>query len=230
MRATDFVNLLDKVNDKYILEAAEYKSNKKQHWIIKWKAIAACFLIVAVIGGIIPFLNKAYISPFIISAYAYEGDAVGSELSEKEAVPVSVFQTSSGLNCFVFSSNKLKDTSSSAPTISIINTDDYAKNIGEILGLTPKAGQSYYIYVIEDTAEPPHSFSLYLPDEENNKVCQYNVSITESNGDYVAKLLNMGTHEITEEHIGQYISEKGMYVFDENGEIVFVGSHPSKED
>ena len=42
MRAADFVNLLDKVNDKYILEAAEYKSNKKQHWIIKWKAIAAC--------------------------------------------------------------------------------------------------------------------------------------------------------------------------------------------
>lgn len=29
MRAADFVNLLDKVNDKYILEAAEYKSNKK---------------------------------------------------------------------------------------------------------------------------------------------------------------------------------------------------------
>ena len=61
MRAADFVNLLDKVNDKYILEAAEYKSNKKQHWIIKWKAISAGLRIFAVICGIIPIFDKAYI-------------------------------------------------------------------------------------------------------------------------------------------------------------------------
>ncbi len=63
MNAKLFADAMNRIDDRYILEALHYKKKKTSHTLIRWCSLAACACVIAVIGVVTVFHNAGSRKP-----------------------------------------------------------------------------------------------------------------------------------------------------------------------
>ena len=185
MNAKDFSNAIGEVGEKYVTEAITYQHKRKRHSWIKWIAAAACVCLV--LSGIFPlFHNQPGVSPFVLTAYAVESDNSISAaiMQEGASVPISLFETDSGIKGFVFSYDNTEPEQSSS--ISVMTDGTFPGVVNEIVGLDLNKDSHYLFYVPDQTQAAP--YSLMIPHLENDMVCEFHISIDETDSGYIATI------------------------------------------
>lgn len=199
MKVPKVANALNYLDDDLISDAIEYKP--KQHrffrWT-KWKTAAACLILITVVMGIFPMLNKPTISPFVLTAYALEADSSvsASTMAQGEPIPVSLFETTNGLKGFVFS----YDAPDPAQPASVVIIDGSSmvsseERINEISKLEAEQGKVYIYHILPEGATAPYSLPAFITDMENNMVYQFNIVVKESENGYSAELLEVAQYQ-----------------------------------
>lgn len=186
MNANKFSDAMGELGEKYIMEAAVYQGKRTRRIFVKWASFAACLMVVAMVFGIIPLLNNQPASPFVITAYAMDGEVVGYEMTEGECVPISMLKTESGVMCFVFSTDMEDPNAPSSG--SILTVGDYSNVIEEIAALIAENGKNYYIFVPGENETAPFYFPVDITDMEKQKIYMNNLIIEETNDSYTATL------------------------------------------
>ena len=184
------------ISAEYIEKAADFhvtKKSKKIRWG-KWIAAAACVCLV-LMGILQPFTKQPGSSPFVLTAYALDNHNSLSSIvmQEGESVPVSLFETESGLKGFVFS-HDCGDTGQSG-AIAIMSEGDNAASIDEIVGLATEQGKQYYFFIPAEGKAAPYSLSLFITDEHTNTVGQLTIVIEQNEDGYTARIDELTTHE-----------------------------------
>lgn len=197
MKLPKIANAMNYLDDDLISDAEKYKPQQRERHFFqwtKWRTIAACFLILALISGIIPFVNAPQTFPFVITAYAMENETVGNTMKQGKGVPVTMFQTTTGITGFVFSCDN--PDPNVTPSTSIISSGtNYSDKIGEITGISTDPTQNYYIFIPPENHAAPYSFPIFVSDVENEIVYQYNLEIKESDNGYIAELVEVSKME-----------------------------------
>lgn len=188
MNANKFSDAMGELGEKYIIEAAVYQGKRTRRIFVKWASFAACLMVVAMVFGIIPLLNNQPASPFVITAYAMDGEVVGYEMTEGECVPISMFQMSGGLKGFVFSQEN--PNKGQTASISIISNGNYGERIEEIVGIATDPAQNYLVYIPGEAEQQPYSMFVTNLDAEENKVYEFAVSISQEGETYYAELVS----------------------------------------
>lgn len=191
-----------------IVEAMNYIDDDLVSWTVEYRRVplfarlfrkpflkaCACFLVIALAFGVAFFWGEngnVATSQFVVTAYAVspdDGNEITNTLEKGKQVPISKFETESGLSGFVISYNKLDDSLPSS--ITIIATDNSSQNrITEISGIANDPTQNYYFYVPGENEIEPYTLPLLLTDTETNLICQYMVTITQIDGNYYAELV-----------------------------------------
>lgn len=199
MKVPRVSNSLNYLDDDLISEAIEYKP--KQHrffrWT-KWKTVAACLALIAVVMGVFPMFNQPTISPFVLTAYALEGDngISASTMTEGEHIPVSLFETENGLKGFVFSYDAPNPTQPASVLIRDMSSPIISgESINEIAGFEVEQGKIYIYYILAADATAPYNLPTFITDMENDMVYQFNIVIEESDNGYTAELLEVTQYE-----------------------------------
>ena len=199
MKVPRVANSLNYLDDDLISEAMEYKPkpHRFSRWM-KWKTIAACLALIAVVIGILSVFNQPTISPLVLTAYALEGDdsISASVMTEGEYIPVSLFETETGLRGFVFS----YDASDPTQPASVLIRDMHSpitsgERINEIVGFEAEQGKIYIYYILAEGAAAPYNLPTFITDMENDVVYQFNIVIEESGNAYTAELLEVAQYE-----------------------------------
>ena len=204
-RAVEAMQYLD---DDLISEAIEFHRVPLHTRLFRNPFIkaCACFLAVTLILILTFFRDEdgnAISSPFILTAYASseDGSATATVLEKQKQLPISRFETSTGLTGFVFSSNKTDNTQPSS--IAIISAGNSDEQIEKIVGIITDPTQNYYIYIPEENEVEPYVFSIFISDEKTNSVYQYKITITQNNGSYYV--------ELSEENIIERITRQTLF-------------------
>ena len=194
MKAGKFSDALGEIDISYVEEVVNYNaaSRRKRNF---WKAMAACAAVVLVIISIFPLLKKGEENAgFVLVAYAAENNIiVENELQVGISVPVSFFETESGLRGFVFAYNKSnpRDVSS----VSVMTEGEFPGIIDEIVGLELDKDKNYTLYIPEQGKEFPYSFMIPYTDEAANKVIFCYLLVEEAENGYSAVIERMEEFE-----------------------------------
>lgn len=101
MKSEKFSDALGEINISYVEEVVNYKATSGWKRNL-WKIMAAYAAVVLIVISIFPILKKEENTGFVLVAYAAEDNTiVENELQEGISVPVSFFETESGLKCKV---------------------------------------------------------------------------------------------------------------------------------
>lgn len=194
---------MEYIDDDLVSGAVTYTRQKRKWWT-NWKAIAACVAVVAVVFGVIPFLNNGTNapdgSPFVLTAYAAGIDNTVSavELKEGENIPVSFFEANNGLKGFVFSYKA--DKPQNHISLSIM-TDGAQTTISQqieaINGLELSKENIYVFYIPKQDQPAPYSVPLTMEDEASNTLALLNVVIEETAEGYTARIDSFTIYEKT---------------------------------
>ena len=199
MKVPRVASSLNYLDDDLISEAIEYKPRQHRffRWT-KWKTVAACLALIAVVIGILSVFNQPTISPLVLTAYALEDDdsISASAMAEGEYIPVSLFETENGLKGFVFS----YDAPDPAQPASVLIRDmrspiTSGESISEIVGFEVEHGKIYIYYILAEDATAPYNLPTFITDMENDMVYQFNIVIEESGSGYTAELLEVAQYE-----------------------------------
>lgn len=205
MKCDHILDAIGTINDEAIRDAKVYQPTKQRFFLwSKWRAIAACFVLVASVMGIISMFNQSGTLPFVLTAYAMgtENEIVGNVMELGKSIPISTINTSTGKKCFVFSCDKSSYEADSSITIlmqenlfndTTISTEKYnSYNLSEFEELALDPTQHYFIAILGDqnaVAADMYSFPLYVGDNANNiKTQKYSILIMESENGYTALL------------------------------------------
>lgn len=202
MRTPRIVDAMNYIDDDLVSWAVEYRRVPLTTRLFRkpFLKACACFLVFALLFGV-AFLRgedgNVVSSPFILTAYAASpdnGSTTASVLEKGKQVPISRFETESGLSGFVVSYNKPDD---SLPSSIIVFTADNSvqEQIEEISGITNDLTQNYYFYIPTENEVEPYTLPLFLTDIEANLICQYKVTITQIDGSYYAELVEESVME-----------------------------------
>ncbi len=202
MRTPRIVDAMNYIDDDLVSWAVEYRRVPLSTRLFRkpFLKACACFLVLALVLGVV-FLRgedgNVVSSPFILTAYAASpdnGSTTASVLEKGKQVPISRFETESGLSGFVVSYNKPDD---SLPSSIIVFTADNSvqEQIEEISGITNDLTQNYYFYIPTENEVEPYTLPLFLTDIEANLICQYKVTITQIDGSYYAELVEESVME-----------------------------------
>lgn len=196
MRTPRIVDAMNYIDDDLVSWAVEYRRVPLTTRLFRkpFLKACACFLVIALVFGAAFFLGKdgnVVSSPFILTAYAVspeDGSTTANVLEKGKQVPISTFETESGLTGFVVSYNKTDDT---LPSSIIVFTADNSvqEQIEEISGITNDLTQNYYFYIPTENEVEPYTLPLFLTDAEANLIYQYKVTITQIDGSYYAELV-----------------------------------------
>lgn len=195
MRTPRIVDAMNYIDDDLVSWAVEYQRVSLSNRLFCKPFLKACayILVITLVFGVAFFWSEdgnEVNSPFILTAYAVSPDGGSSTtniIEEGKKVPISRFETQTGLMGFVFSITKTDDTQPSS--ISIISTEYYDKQIDEVVGIAIDPKQNYYFYIPEKDEVEPFTLSLFLPDEKTNFMFQYRITIVQMDGSYYAELL-----------------------------------------
>lgn len=180
-----FSEAMGLIGEKYIMEAVTYQRKRNRYSWGKWIAAAACVCLV--LAGIFPLLhNQPGGSPFVLTAYAVESDNTVSAaiMQEGASVPISLFETDSGIKGFVFSYDNTEPEQSSS--ISVMTDGAFPGVVKEIVGLDLDKDSHYLFYVPDQTKAAP--YSLMIPRLENDMVYEFHISIDETDSGYIATI------------------------------------------
>lgn len=167
MRKEDFAEVLGDINEKHIVEArAESTAPKKSIWL-KWGAMVACLCLVV---GILSMFSQSAVSPFVLTAYAVEGDGTFTPyiMQQNVSVPLSKVEIETGLDGFLFSCPL--DNESELSTVTLLSAQS-----------SPNLPAKELYAIIEENGL--HYF-YYIPAEDENTPINFNVNINKENGDY----------------------------------------------
>ena len=196
MRTPRIVEAMNYIDDDLVSWAVEYRRVPLSTRLFRkpFLKACACFLVIALVFGVAFFWGKdgnVVSSPFILTAYAAspdDGSTTANVLEKGKQVPISRFETESGLSGFVVSYNKPDDTLPSS--IIVFSADNSVQEqIEEISGITNDLTQNYYFYIPTENEVEPYTLPLFLTDIEANLICQYKVTITQIDGSYYAELV-----------------------------------------
>lgn len=205
MRTPRIVDAMNYIDDDLVSGAVEYRRTRLSTRLLRnpFLKACACFLVIAFILGLAFFRNKegnVVSSPFILTAYAAipdNGSTMAYILEKGKQVPISTFESTSGLTGFVISYDKPEDGMPSS--IAIISAGNNRDRIEEIVGIATDSTQNYYFYIPGENEMEPYVVPLFLTDTEANLVCQYTITITQIAGSYYA--------ELTEENIIERVTK-----------------------
>lgn len=196
MRTPRIVDAMNYIDDDLVSWAVEYRRVPLSTRLFRkpFLKACACFLVIALVFSVAFFWGEdgnVVSSPFILTAYAAspdDGSTTTNVLEKGKQVPISKFETESGLSGFVVSYNKPDD---SLPSSIIVFTADNSvqEQIEEISGITNDLTQNYYFYIPAENEVEPYTLPLFLTDIEANLICQYKVTITQTDGSYYAELV-----------------------------------------
>lgn len=196
MRTPRIVDAMNYIDDDLVSWAVEYRRVPLPTRLFRkpFLKACACFLVIALVFGVAFFCGKygnVVSSPFILTAYAASpdgGSTTANVLEKCKQVPISKFETESGLSGFVVSYNKPDDTLPSS-IIVFCADNSVQEQIEEISGITNDLTQNYYFYIPTENEVEPYTLPLFLTDIEANLICQYKVTITQIDGSYYAELV-----------------------------------------
>ena len=195
------VNAMEYIDDNLVSNAVTYVPKKRKQWM-NWKAFAACAAVIAIVIGVIPFLNNGTNAPdnipFVLTAYAAGIDNTVSavEMKEGESIPVTFFEANNGLKGFVFSHRAT--TPQNHVSLSIM-TDGSQIAIGQqieaINGLELSKENIYEFYIPAQDQPAPYNVPLTMEDEASNSIALLNVVIEETEDGYVARIDSITIYE-----------------------------------
>lgn len=200
MKVPRVANSLNYLDDDLISEAMEYKPKRHRffRWT-KWKTVAACFVLLAVVLSIFPmYYNQSTSSPIVLTAYALEGDngISASTMTEGEYIPVSLFETETGLKGFVFSYDAPDPNQPASVLIRDMSSPiTSGESINEIAGFEVEQGKIYIYYIFAEGAAAPYNLPTFITDIKHDMVYQFNIVIEESGSGYIAELLKVAQYE-----------------------------------
>ena len=203
MKVSKIADAMSYIDDDLISNAIEYNPIKRKRFFRnKLTAVAACFTLIAIIMGVYPLFNQQNTltkSSLVFTAYAMENGSVKKNIMESgTTVPVSVFHTSTGLKCFVFSRNKT-DTNETT-SVSILMGGELDVDLGEILDFTTDASQNYYVGIIGETEYDMYSFPAFIHDIEHEAVNQYSIVVMKNENGYVANFIEVTKYNYNNAH------------------------------
>lgn len=197
------VNAMEYIDDNLVSNAVTYVPKKRKQWM-NWKAFAACAAVIAIVIGVIPFLNNGTNAPdnipFVLTAYAAGIDNTVSavEMKEGESIPVTFFEANNGLKGFVFSHRAT--TPQNHVSFSIM-TDGSQIAIGQqieaINGLELSKENIYEFYIPAQDQPAPYNVPLTMEDEASNSIALLNVVIEETDEGYIARIDSITVYEKT---------------------------------
>ena len=197
------VNAMEYIDDNLVSNAVTYVPKKRKQWM-NWKAFAACAAVIAIVIGVIPFLNNGTNAPdnipFVLTAYAAGIDNTVSavEMKEGESIPVTFFEANNGIKGFVFSHRAT--TPQNHVSLSIM-TDGSQIAIGQqieaINGLELSKENIYVFYIPKQDQPAPYSVPLTMEDEASNTLALLNVVIEETEDGYTARIDSITVYEKT---------------------------------
>ena len=197
------VNAMEYIDDNLVSNAVTYVPKKRKQWM-NWKAFAACAAVIAIVIGVIPFLNNGTNAPdnipFVLTAYAAGIDNTVSavEMKEGESIPVTFFEANNGIKVFVFSHRAT--TPQNHVSLSIM-TDGSQIAIGQqieaINGLELSKENIYVFYIPKQDQPAPYSVPLTMEDEASNTLALLNVVIEETAEGYTARIDSFTIYEKT---------------------------------
>ena len=203
MSIPKIVNAMEYIDDNLVSNAVTYVPKKRKQWM-NWKAFAACAAVIAIVIGVIPFLNNGTNAPdnipFVLTAYAAGIDNTVSavEMKEGESIPVTFFEANNGLKGFVFSHRAT--TPQNHVSFSIM-TDGSQIAIGQqieaINGLELSKENIYVFYIPKQDQPAPYSVPLTMEDEASNTLALLNVVIEETAEGYTARIDSFTIYEKT---------------------------------
>ena len=197
------VNAMEYIDDNLVSNAVTYVPKKRKQWM-NWKAFAACAAVIAIVIGVIPFLNNGTNAPdnipFVLTAYAAGIDNTVSavEMKEGESIPVTFFEANNGIKGFVFSHRAT--TPQNHVSLSIM-TDGSQIAIGQqieaINGLELSKENIYEFYIPAQDQPAPYNVPLTMEDEASNSIALLNVVIEETAEGYTARIDSFTIYEKT---------------------------------
>ena len=197
------VNAMEYIDDNLVSNAVTYVPKKRKQWM-NWKAFAACAAVIAIVIGVIPFLNNGTNAPdnipFVLTAYAAGIDNTVSavEMKEGESIPVTFFEANNGVKGFVFSHRAT--TPQNHVSLSIM-TDGSQIAIGQqieaINGLELSKENIYVFYIPKQDQPAPYSVPLTMEDEASNTLALLNVVIEETAEGHTARIDSFTIYEKT---------------------------------
>lgn len=195
MKTPRIVDAMNYIDDDLVSWATEYRRVPLSIRLFRkpFLKACACILAIALIFGLAFFHGEGgnvVSSPFILTAYAVspeDGSTTASVLEEGKKVPISRFETENGLVGFVVSYNKPDDSLPSS--IAIISAGQNDGQIDEIIDIADDPTQNYYFYIPGESEVEPFILSLFIPDEKTNSECQYQITISQIDGNYYAELV-----------------------------------------
>jgi hypothetical protein len=197
------VNAMEYIDDNLVSNAVTYVPKKRKQWM-NWKAFAACAAVIAIVIGVIPFLNNGTNAPdnipFVLTAYAAGIDNTVSavEMKEGESIPVTFFEANNGIKGFVFSHRAT--TPQNHVSLSIM-TDGSQIAIGQqieaINGLELSKENIYEFYIPAQDQPAPYNVPLTMEDEASNTLALLNVVIEETAEGYTARIDSFTIYEKT---------------------------------
>ena len=197
------VNAMEYIDDNLVSNAVTYVPKKRKQWM-NWKAFAACAAVIAIVIGVIPFLNNGTNTPdnilFVLTAYAAGIDNTVSavEMKEGESIPVTFFEANNGIKGFVFS---YRATTPQNHVSCSIMTDGSQIAIGQqieaINGLELSKENIYEFYIPAQDQPAPYSVPLTMEDEASNTLALLNVVIEETAEGYTARIDSFTIYEKT---------------------------------
>ena len=195
------VNAMEYIDDNLVSNAVTYVPKKRKQWM-NWKAFAACAAVIAIVIGVIPFLNNGTNAPdnipFVLTAYAAGIDNTVSavEMKEGESIPVTFFEANNGIKGFVFSHRAT--TPQNHVSLSIM-TDGSQIAIGQqieaINGLELSKENIYEFYIPAQDQPAPYNVPLTMEDEASNSIALLNVVIEETDEGYIARIDSITVYE-----------------------------------
>ena len=197
------VNAMEYIDDNLVSNAVTYVPKKRKQWM-NWKAFAACAAVIAIVIGVIPFLNNGTNAPdnipFVLTAYAAGIDNTVSavEMKEGESIPVTFFEANNGLKGFVFSHRAT--TPQNHVSLSIM-TDGSQIAIGQqieaINGLELSKENIYEFYIPAQDQPAPYNVPLTMEEQASNSNALLNVVIEETDEGYIARIDSITVYEKT---------------------------------
>lgn len=202
MKLSKTAKALHYLDDDLIVEAANYQPPRRQKIFLnrKWQAAAACFLLLALIGGGFSLTGLLQPAPFTLYAYAMETETAGTAMKEGERVPLTLFETTDGQTCFVFSCDNpdQKET----PSISLLSDENaipdsyymipdvnYEIGLEDVGSVAVDPSQNYYLYFVGNPDTTDYILAFFIPDSRDDTAYKYMVSISQEEGIYYAELL-----------------------------------------
>ena len=202
MRIPRIVEAMQYLDDELISEAIEFRRVPLHTRLFRkpFMKACACFLVIALVFGIGLFHidnGDGITSPFVLTAYAISpdnADIVMTKLEQGVSVPVSYFETNSGISGFVFScENTAKDMPAS---ISVITHGNFNEYIDEIVGIAIDPSQNYYIFIPSETEVVPYTVFISSIDMEAELIYELTLQITQQDNEYYAELISETTRDV----------------------------------